>query len=138
MLLGAVAALRERSRVLNWGEWWYQPQGWMEADEEIQHCVRVCGHGCDFCLEQRSRFLGGSPRAGSPGVPGEQEQERRGPGGQEGPCRAAVGLQVSGELLKTALATSLVLWERERYSGISELQLGCLLRIKGEKKKKPK
>lgn len=59
-LLDGVAGLRERNRVLNWGEWWYQPQGGVEADEEIHHCGCACGHGCDFCLEHRSRFLGGS------------------------------------------------------------------------------
>lgn len=40
MLLGAVAGVRERNGVLDWGEWWYQPRGWVEADEEIHH--RVC------------------------------------------------------------------------------------------------
>lgn len=39
VLLSGVAGLRERNQVLNWGEWWYQPRGWVEADEEIHQCV---------------------------------------------------------------------------------------------------
>lgn len=59
VLLGGVAGLRERNRVVNWGGWWHQPRGGVEADEEIHHRVCVCGHGCDFCREHRSRLLGG-------------------------------------------------------------------------------
>lgn len=39
VLLSGVAGLRERNQVLSWGEWWYQPQGWVEVDGEIHHHV---------------------------------------------------------------------------------------------------
>lgn len=57
-LLSGVAGLRERNRALN-GENGGTSRGAGQKQMKKYTTVCVCGHGCDFCLEQRSRFRGG-------------------------------------------------------------------------------
>lgn len=118
--------------------------GWKQMRKYTTVCV--CARvvmGVIFAWSSGVGSWVGATELGSTGGQGEGKQEWRGPGGagggrgEQGPlCCAALpsmelaGLQVTGGWLKTGLATSLGLEEGERHSGISELQLCCLLRIK--------